>query len=80
MDEITLIHAGLAWDVENFIFCYSGCLKIYHTHKYSNTCHGLNFYRKDIFLNAPNNVRYDLSESITIENSKQHLFILLHTP
>ena len=67
MDEITLIHTGLAWDVKNLIFCHSGSSKIHCTHKHSNTCHGLNFYSKDIyifiyiyifFLNALNNVLY----------------------
>ena len=33
-------------------------LKIHHTYKHSNTCHGLNFHHNFFFLNAHNNVLY----------------------
>ena len=36
----------------------SGSSKIHCTHKHSNTCHGLNFHHKLIFLNARKNVHY----------------------
>ena len=50
MDEITLIHTGLAWKVSNFSFCYFWQFKNSLYNKYSNTWHGLNFHCKGNFF------------------------------
>ena len=51
MDEITHeSHAGWPEKSKTSCFAISGSLKIYRTHKHSNTCHGLNF--RVIFFNA----------------------------
>ena len=56
MDEITLIHTGLAWKVGNFIFYHFWKLKdsLYtQTFEYMPWTKFSSF--KAIFLNAPNN-------------------------
>ena len=72
MDEITLTQAGWAWKVKNFIFAISGNSKFRCTNKHSNTCHGINFYCKLIFLNAPNNVLYQNQFQLQLPKSTNY--------
>ena len=74
---ITLTEAGLAWKVQNFTFCHFCQLKIYHTHKHSNTCHGLNFHCYLIFLNAHNDVLYQNQYQL---QSPKNTYLWLNDP
>ena len=55
MDEITQVGAEKS---KISPFTISGSSKVYHTHKHSNTSHGLNFHH-NFFLNARNSVLYE---------------------
>ena len=49
-------------------------------HKGSNTCDGLNFHPKDIFLNVPDNVLYEALKSFILIIITINVTIIVYVP